>query len=182
MHDAYDTTQHTVHNFLIELPQPSSANKEGARPDSCIVYAHADGWFYNHNAEGRPRIMCRRNGGKYRLEVVRLKEKEEQGENPWRISKQRVELSWQDMGTWNIVELVVKDRPPLQSIREHGSKDEPRSQSIKSTSQHQKTTQIENMRFAIVLSSFSPTLAIAEPVMFEKRDKSEYCCYEGGTY
>lgn len=49
-------------NFLIELPQPSSAAREVARPDSCIVYAHADGWFYNRNAEGRPRIMCRRNG------------------------------------------------------------------------------------------------------------------------
>ncbi|KAG9858932.1 hypothetical protein KCU98_g279, partial [Aureobasidium melanogenum] len=99
MHDAYDTTQHTVHNFLIELPQPSSANNDVARPDSCTVYAHADGWFYNRNVEGRPRIMCRRNGGKYRLEVVRLKDKEEQGENPWRIHKQRVELSWQDMGS-----------------------------------------------------------------------------------
>ncbi|KAG9587540.1 hypothetical protein KCU77_g9047, partial [Aureobasidium melanogenum] len=65
MHDAYDTTQHTVHNFLIELPQPSSANKEVARPDSCVVYAHADGWFYKCNAEGRPRIMCRRNGFLY---------------------------------------------------------------------------------------------------------------------
>lgn len=64
--------------------------------------------------------MCRRNGvslvfgfsrivsatvidrtrqGKYRLEVVRLKDKEEQGENPWRIHKQRVELSWQDVGS-----------------------------------------------------------------------------------
>jgi hypothetical protein len=34
-----------------------------------------------------------------RLEVVRLKGKQEQGENPWRVRKQRVELSWQDMGS-----------------------------------------------------------------------------------
>ncbi|KAG9518833.1 hypothetical protein KCU93_g8323, partial [Aureobasidium melanogenum] len=122
MHDAYDTTQHTVHNFLIQSPQPSSANKEVARPDSCVVYAHADGWVYNRNAEGRQRVMRRRNGASLvsvsafsrivsatvidrildryeRLEVVRLKGKQEQGENPCRVRKQRVELSWQDMGS-----------------------------------------------------------------------------------
>ncbi|KAG9638570.1 hypothetical protein KCU95_g10308, partial [Aureobasidium melanogenum] len=38
------------------------------------------------------------------------------------------------------------------------------------------------MRFAIVLSALFATLAIAGPVMFEKRDKSECCCYQGGTY
>jgi tryptophan-rich sensory protein len=38
------------------------------------------------------------------------------------------------------------------------------------------------MRFAIVFSALFATLAIAGPVMFEKRDKSECCCYQGGTY
>lgn len=57
-------------NFLIELPQPSSADRKVAKPDSCVVYAHADGWFYDRNAEGRPRIMCRRNGDELRSDHI----------------------------------------------------------------------------------------------------------------
>lgn len=35
------------------------------------------------------------------------------------------------------------------------------------------------MRFAIVLSALFATLAIGGPVMFEKRDGRECCCYAG---
>ncbi|KAH6684275.1 hypothetical protein B0J14DRAFT_555255 [Halenospora varia] len=97
LHDPWDETQHIVHNILIELPQPST-KKPTERPDSCTVFAYAHGWFYNRNADGYPRLMARRQGGRYKLEVVRLKDLEEKGENPWRVSKQHVRVSFQDLG------------------------------------------------------------------------------------
>jgi hypothetical protein len=36
--------------------------------------------------------------GEYELELRRLQEKEEKGENPWRISELKVSLNWQDRG------------------------------------------------------------------------------------
>lgn len=35
--------------------------------------------------------------GHYDLEMVRIKEIEERGENPWRIRVQNVTLDWQDL-------------------------------------------------------------------------------------
>ncbi|OCK74674.1 hypothetical protein K432DRAFT_310270, partial [Lepidopterella palustris CBS 459.81] len=67
-------------------------------PDSCKVRAYAHGWFYKRDAEGQPYVMARRNGAGYKLELVRLKGKEEKGENPWRISALKVTLDWQDKG------------------------------------------------------------------------------------
>ncbi|KAK7917765.1 hypothetical protein PG985_011373 [Apiospora marii] len=95
LHDRYDTTQHIVHNLLVELPQPDSKGTV-RRPGSCKVFAYAHGIFYKRDAEGRPTIMARRQGGHYDLELVRMDVEEEEGVNPWRIKVQNVRLDWQD--------------------------------------------------------------------------------------
>ncbi|KAJ5741065.1 hypothetical protein N7493_000937 [Penicillium malachiteum] len=85
-------------NTLIDLPQPMGKNLT-THPNRCHVSAYAHGWFYNRDAERFPRLMVRRQGGKWKLELVRCKELEEEGESPWRINKQQVRLSWQDLPT-----------------------------------------------------------------------------------
>ncbi|AEO71300.1 uncharacterized protein THITE_2058677 [Thermothielavioides terrestris NRRL 8126] len=94
--DEFDTTEHIVHNLLIELPQPGKPGTQ--RPNSCKARAYAHGLFYKFDAEGRPSVMARRQGGGYELELVRVKEKEEAGENPWRISELKASFHWQDRG------------------------------------------------------------------------------------
>jgi hypothetical protein len=106
-------------NLLIELPQPGRTTTQ--RPDRCKARAYAHGLFYNRDDEGRPCVMARRQGvslqnmthsfrpiscvqphdilqGEYELELRRLPEMEEKGENPWRISELKVSLDWQDRG------------------------------------------------------------------------------------
>ncbi|KAJ5691616.1 hypothetical protein N7488_012351 [Penicillium malachiteum] len=92
IHTPFEETQHVIQNILIDLPQPTGSNP--TRPDRCHVSAYAHGWFYNRDANKFPRLMARRQG---KLEMVRLKELEEKGGNPWRINKQQVRLSWQDL-------------------------------------------------------------------------------------
>ncbi|KAB8235184.1 uncharacterized protein BDW43DRAFT_271215 [Aspergillus alliaceus] len=98
IHKPYDETQHIIQNLLVTLPQPTGKHPV-TRPDRCEAIAYAHGWFYNLDTDNRPRLMARRQGGKHWLELLRLKDLEENGENPWRIHKQEVRLSWQDMGT-----------------------------------------------------------------------------------
>ncbi|KAI1504852.1 hypothetical protein F5X99DRAFT_329255 [Biscogniauxia marginata] len=96
----YDSTQHTVSDLLVELPQPGPAGSTSAapRPDTCSVVAYANAWLYHRDSEGGPRVMVRRNGGRYELQLVRVTELEEKGQNPWRISKQKMILAYQDKG------------------------------------------------------------------------------------
>ncbi|KAK0671959.1 a85abab4-79ca-4c16-abac-08a1ebe8aeba [Cercophora samala] len=94
MHDRFDTTEHIIQNLLIELPQPGRGVQ---RPESVKARAIAHGIFYKRDeVEGRPCVMALRNGGSYKLELVRMEGKEEKGENPWRISLLDVTLDWQD--------------------------------------------------------------------------------------
>ncbi|KAI5917641.1 hypothetical protein F4810DRAFT_695505 [Camillea tinctor] len=90
----HDSTQHSIADMLIELPQPGTA----ARPDTCSVVAYGNAWIYKRDAEGQLRTMVRRNGGRYEFELKRLDELEAKGQNPWRISLQRVLLTFQDVG------------------------------------------------------------------------------------
>ncbi|KAI0600674.1 hypothetical protein F4775DRAFT_598749 [Biscogniauxia sp. FL1348] len=90
----YDSTQHTAIDLLIELPQPGTA----PRPDTCSAIAYGNAWIYKRDAQGRPRAMVRRNGGRYEFELKRLSAAEAGGQNPWRISLQRVLLAFQDVG------------------------------------------------------------------------------------
>ncbi|KAI0005666.1 hypothetical protein F4779DRAFT_597888 [Xylariaceae sp. FL0662B] len=93
--DAFDSTQHTVQDLLIELPQPTT-KKAIKQPQSCNVIAYAVAWLYRRDSEGQPRVMVRRNGARYELEMVRVKELEEKGENPWRVSKHKLVFTFQD--------------------------------------------------------------------------------------
>ncbi|KAI1080832.1 hypothetical protein F5B20DRAFT_539114 [Whalleya microplaca] len=92
---AFDSTQHTVQDLLIELPQPTS-KKAIKLPQTATVIAYAVAWLYRRDSEGQPRVMVRRNGARYELELVRVKELEEKGENPWRISKHKCIFTFQD--------------------------------------------------------------------------------------
>ncbi|ETS86661.1 hypothetical protein PFICI_00489 [Pestalotiopsis fici W106-1] len=96
IHSAYEATQHVVQDLLIELPQPTGKSKP--RPNSCTAICVGDAKFYRRNGDGLPCVMERRTGGRYDLELVRVPELEEKGENPWRISKQTVKLSVMDLG------------------------------------------------------------------------------------
>ncbi|KAK7743345.1 hypothetical protein SLS62_010668 [Diatrype stigma] len=97
MGEAFDSTQHVYTSFLIELPQPSSpsspARNASARPDSCTVVAYGCAHMTRKGAEGDSMIH---NGGIVYFEVTRLGELEEQGKNPWRISKQRAVKIWEE--------------------------------------------------------------------------------------
>ncbi|PCH01082.1 Hypothetical protein PENO1_044650 [Penicillium occitanis (nom. inval.)] len=93
-HDGFDSTEHVIQNLLAHLPQPSLTT---TRPETCKVNAYAHGLFYRNDEEGLPRVMARRQAGYYDLEMVRVKEIEERGENPWRIKVQNVVLDWQDL-------------------------------------------------------------------------------------
>ena len=63
-------------NILIELPQPTAKNPP-QRPERCSALAYAHGYFYNRNAEGRPRIMALRSGVSLRTHVLQIKDQEE---------------------------------------------------------------------------------------------------------
>ncbi|KAI1138192.1 hypothetical protein F5Y05DRAFT_53398 [Hypoxylon sp. FL0543] len=90
MMSAFDGTQHVVEGLLIELPQPV----EGARrPDKCKVTANVNGHMCRKAARGGHMMH---NGGRYVLDLVRLPELEQKGENPWRISRHATVLSWED--------------------------------------------------------------------------------------
>ncbi|KAI0843933.1 SnoaL-like domain-containing protein [Daldinia vernicosa] len=90
MMDAFDSMQHVVTNEVIELPQPT---KGVSRPDRASVVAQVNGHMFRRAARGKP-IM--HNGGRYNLELVRLPELEQKGENPWRISRHATVIGWED--------------------------------------------------------------------------------------
>ncbi|CAJ2500544.1 Uu.00g033970.m01.CDS01 [Anthostomella pinea] len=85
--DQWDSRQHVVQDMLIELPQPVGA-KGGGRLEKCSVVGIALAVA----------IVLQRNGGRYEFEMVRLKELEGRGENPWRISSQKVVMTYQEIG------------------------------------------------------------------------------------
>ncbi|RYP32308.1 hypothetical protein DL767_005283 [Monosporascus sp. MG133] len=86
MLEAFDATQHVYTNLLIELPQPG---QNSVRPESCTVVAHGSAHMVRNGS-----LM--HNGGLVYFEFVRLKDLEEKGLNPWRISKQKFEVAWEE--------------------------------------------------------------------------------------
>ncbi|OTA68547.1 hypothetical protein K449DRAFT_419213 [Hypoxylon sp. EC38] len=87
---AFDSTQHVVQSLLIELPPPV---KGAARPDKCKVTANVNAHLCRKAARGGHMMH---NGGRYVLDLVRLPELEQKGENPWRISRHAAVLTWED--------------------------------------------------------------------------------------
>ncbi|KAI2469313.1 hypothetical protein F4781DRAFT_394838 [Annulohypoxylon bovei var. microspora] len=90
MMSAFDGKQHVSTGLLIELSQPV---KGVARPEKCRVIANVNGHLFRRAARGGPMMH---NGGRYILDLVRLPELEQKGENPWRIAKHATVLSWED--------------------------------------------------------------------------------------
>ncbi|RYP57942.1 hypothetical protein DL769_009189 [Monosporascus sp. CRB-8-3] len=86
MLDAFDSTQHVYTGLLIELPQPG---QNSVRPESCTVVAYGSAHMVRNSS-------LKHNGGLVYFEFVRLKDLEEKGLNPWRISKQKVEMAWEE--------------------------------------------------------------------------------------
>ncbi|RYP20381.1 hypothetical protein DL765_002839 [Monosporascus sp. GIB2] len=86
MLEAFDASQHVYTGFLIELPQPG---QNSARPESCTVVSHGGAHIVRNGS-------LVHNGGLAYFELVRLKHLEEKGLNPWRISKQKYEMAWEE--------------------------------------------------------------------------------------
>ncbi|KAI1375389.1 hypothetical protein F4677DRAFT_136673 [Hypoxylon crocopeplum] len=100
MMGAFDSTQHVVTGLVIELPQPV---KGVVRPDKCMVVANVNGHLFRRAARGGPMMH---NGGRYVLDLVRLPELEQKGENPWRVSKQVTVATWED-GSTDVMTVVA---------------------------------------------------------------------------
>ncbi|RYO98814.1 hypothetical protein DL764_006977 [Monosporascus ibericus] len=86
MLEAFDATQHVYTGILIELPQPG---QNSVRPESCKVVSHGGAHMVRNGS-----LM--HNGGLAYFEFVRLRDLEEKGLNPWRISKQKYDMAWQE--------------------------------------------------------------------------------------
>ncbi|KAI1641373.1 hypothetical protein F4809DRAFT_636662 [Biscogniauxia mediterranea] len=86
----YDETHHVVTGLLIQLPQPTN---QAGRPDKCTVISNVTAHMVRRNVKGGPIVH---DGGRYILDLIRLPELEEKGENPWRISKQTFTAAWYD--------------------------------------------------------------------------------------
>ncbi|KAI8965804.1 hypothetical protein F5Y11DRAFT_367249 [Daldinia sp. FL1419] len=84
----FDNCQHIVTGLIIELPQPSSG---ATRPEQCQA------------AIGGP-IM--HDGARLALELIRIPELEQKGENPWRLGKQIVDVAWEQGNKDVIVDQV----------------------------------------------------------------------------
>ncbi|KAI1103427.1 hypothetical protein F4804DRAFT_310059 [Jackrogersella minutella] len=100
MMGAFDGKQHLVMGLLIELPQPANG---AVRPDRCTVTANCNGHLLRRAARGGHMMH---NGGRYVIDLVRLPELEQKGENPWRISKHVTILSWED-GSPDVMTVVA---------------------------------------------------------------------------
>ncbi|KAK9416460.1 hypothetical protein SUNI508_01877 [Seiridium unicorne] len=75
---------------VIQLPQPNSSSGT-SKPDTCTAIANGGAHMVRKAAEGGPMTH---NGGRQVYEMIRLRDLEERGENPWRIYKQKIVPIW----------------------------------------------------------------------------------------
>ncbi|KAK7967528.1 uncharacterized protein PG986_001805 [Apiospora aurea] len=124
---AFDAKQHVVTGLVIEqLPQPAipiinAAAAAGTHvavpsiPDSCTVVANVNGHIVRKAATAEAAESAEfassllHNGGRYEFDLVRVKELEEAGKNPWRVRKHKCILTWSD-GNPRVME-PMKDAP-----------------------------------------------------------------------
>ncbi|KAK8065530.1 hypothetical protein PG997_012277 [Apiospora hydei] len=128
---AFDAKQHVVTGLVIErLPQPAvtiAAAAAGTHvvpsiPDSCTVVANVNGHVMRKAAAAEAAESAEfassfiHNGvslaslhGRYEFDLVRIKELEEAGKNPWRVRKHKCILTWSD-GNPRVME-PMKDAP-----------------------------------------------------------------------
>ncbi|KAK8031830.1 hypothetical protein PG990_001564 [Apiospora arundinis] len=107
----FDAKQHVLTGIVIDqLPQPAvvagATTTHAAVPDQCMVVANVNGHLMrkaaaadaaaaSEAAAGGAGCMAH-NGGRYELELVRIKELEEAGKNPWRVRRHKCILTWSD--------------------------------------------------------------------------------------
>ncbi|KAK8034905.1 hypothetical protein PG993_009900 [Apiospora rasikravindrae] len=115
----FDAKQHVVTGLVIEqLPQPAIAagvNIASTTPDTCTVVANVNGHVMRkaaavtatESAEFAGSLI--HNGGRYEFDMVRIKELEEAGKNPWRVRRHKCFLTWSD-GNPRVME-PMKDAP-----------------------------------------------------------------------
>ncbi|KAL0935188.1 uncharacterized protein CTRU02_209779 [Colletotrichum truncatum] len=94
--DGMTATQHIVTSIVAYLPQPSASASE--RPGTCKAVANVSASLVREGARGGALMQ---NGGHYEFELVRVKELEEQGQNPWRISFHKAVPTWEN-GNWAV--------------------------------------------------------------------------------
>ncbi|KAJ0273804.1 hypothetical protein CBS470a_012077 [Colletotrichum nupharicola] len=80
--DGMTATQHLLAGIVAELPQPSTSSSS-ERPETCRATANVMASLVREGARGGSLMQ---NGGYYEFELMRVRELEEQGKNPWRIS------------------------------------------------------------------------------------------------
>ncbi|KAH9238027.1 hypothetical protein K456DRAFT_1721618 [Colletotrichum gloeosporioides 23] len=80
--DGMTATQHLLAGIVAELPQPSTSSSS-ERPETCRATANVMASLVREGARGGALMQ---NGGYYEFELMRVRELEEQGKNPWRIS------------------------------------------------------------------------------------------------
>ncbi|KAK2747482.1 hypothetical protein CKAH01_06659 [Colletotrichum kahawae] len=104
-------TQHLLAGIVAGLPQPSSTSTSTSatvvRPETCRARANVMAALVREGARGGALMQ---NGGYYEFELVRVRELEEQGKNPWRISFHKAVPTWEN-GNW-----AVLSPPDLPSI------------------------------------------------------------------
>ncbi|KAM0807923.1 hypothetical protein AB5N19_08264 [Seiridium cardinale] len=85
-----DASQHHISGAVIQLPQPNSSSGT-SKPSTCTAIANGGAHMVRKAAEGGPMTH---NGGRQVYEMIRLRDLEERGENPWRIYKQKIVPIW----------------------------------------------------------------------------------------
>ncbi|KAI2776075.1 hypothetical protein F4815DRAFT_449665 [Daldinia loculata] len=123
---SFDKCQHIVTGLIIELPLPFNG---ATRPDKCRVFANVTAHMVRQAARGGPIMhdgvsllpptQCPQhfklgsangnihNQAQFDLDVIRIPELEQKGENPWRVSKQVVEVYWEQGNRDVIVDQVA---------------------------------------------------------------------------
>ncbi|KAK8110803.1 uncharacterized protein PG998_007260 [Apiospora kogelbergensis] len=100
----FDAKQHVLAGLVIEqLPQPAAT---ATVPDHCEVITNVNGHIMRKAAATSESAA---GGGRYEFELVRIKELEEAGENPWRVRRHKCILTWSD-GNNRVME-PLKDAP-----------------------------------------------------------------------
>lgn len=113
-------TQHLLAGVVAHLPQPGpssppagdSTGSQGSappqeRPETCRAVANVAASLVREGARGGGLMQ---NGGRYEFELVRIRELEARGQNPWRIRFHKAVPTW-EKGNWAV--FSPPDLPPI---------------------------------------------------------------------
>ncbi|KAK4157823.1 hypothetical protein C8A00DRAFT_39832 [Chaetomidium leptoderma] len=90
--EKYSATQHVTSGIIANLPQPTA---NATRPEKVTVQAQVAGHMVGVSESGSDGVVSlTQNGGLLEAELQRDTELENQGQNPWRITKYKVSKKW----------------------------------------------------------------------------------------